>query len=154
MHTAKRKSFTVPVFPHIKKFILKKYSEPVKTEEYTSLGKMVSLALRDNRMTAEHNGQQRDRMKDRISIILTKEQAELSPRIGKLIRINHHIDQLFKDHLALWVDALRLDGIAAHSACKLFLKYYDIEESEYSLDAAYKFIQRSEKTKTLKQRNK
>lgn len=140
-----RTKFTVPVFPHIKKFILKTYgqAEPVKVEEYNSLGKMVTLALRDNRTRADHNDQQRDRVTATITIILGKEQTELGPRIGKLMRINNHVDVLFKEHLLIWIHALKADGIAPFTACKMFLEFYGIDEKEYSLDAAYKYYQRN-----------
>lgn len=143
--TRPRNKFTVPVFPHVKKFILKQYktSEPVKVEEYNSLGKMVTLALRDNRTRADQNDQQRNRVTSSITIILGKEQTELGPRLGKLMRINTHIDVIFKEHLLCWIEALKKDGIAPFTACKMFLEYYGIDEKEYSLDAAYKYYQRS-----------
>jgi len=139
-----RNKFTVPIFPHLKKFILKNYkvSEPVKTEDYTTLGKMVSLALRDNRMLSDNNDQLRDRLKSTLTIMLSKQQADLGPRLGKLIRINTNMDLIFKEHLLCWIDALKKDGIPVNTACKMFLEHYDIDEKEYSLDAAYKLYQR------------
>lgn len=145
MTTTTRTRFTVPVYPHVKKFILKQYnlSEPVRTEEYKSLGKLVTLSLLDRRPHAEFNDQYRDRLKANLVICLTKEQSKLSPRLSKLMRINIHIDVLFKEHLLVWINSLGQDGIAPYTACRIFLEYYGIDENEYSLDAAYKYFQRT-----------
>lgn len=45
-----RLKFTIPVYPHVKKFILKKFrlSNPVRTEESSTFGKLITLML-DNR---------------------------------------------------------------------------------------------------------
>lgn len=140
-----RTRFTVPIFPHVRKFILKNYkvTDPIKVEDYNVLGKMVTLALRDNRKRVDYNDQYRDRLTASITIVLSKDQADLGPRIGKLIRINIHMDLIFKEHLLCWINALKGDGIPVNTACKMFLEYYNIEEKEYSLDAAYKYYQRS-----------
>lgn len=115
-----RNRFTIPVFPHVKKFILKKYrlTNPIKTEETTSFGKSITL-------------------------VLTKEQSEFGPRQNKLIRINQAMDDAFKEHLLTWVGAQQEAGIPAYAACKMFLQFYDIDEKEYTLDAAYRLWQRS-----------
>lgn len=139
-----RTQFTVPMFPHVRKFIAKTYGKgTIKSEEYTALGKAVTLALRDKRASHEHNDQYRDRLTATITIVLTKEQAELSPKLHKLIRINIDIDRIFKDHLITWINAQKSVHIPPYASCKMFLEHYNIDESEYSLDAAYRFYQRS-----------
>jgi hypothetical protein len=137
----KRNKFTIPVFPHVKKFIVKHYrsSATIKVEEYNVLGKFVTLALRDNRNSEENNDQYRNRLTAEITIVLTKEQAELSPRLNKLLRVNVDMDRIFKDHLITTIHMLGAAGIPPYNACKMFLEYYDIDDQEYSLDAAYKF---------------
>src|SRR5690349_2629765 len=107
--TKARTKFKVHVFPHVKRFILKEYgpAEPVKSEEYSVFGKMVTLALRDNRVGADHNDQYRDRLTTSITIVLTHEQSKMGPRLGKLMRINIHMDLLFKEHLLAWISALK-----------------------------------------------
>lgn len=140
-----RNKFTIPVYPHVKKFILKYYklSDPARTEEYNAFGKSVTAALRDNRTISENNDQYRDRLTATLTLLLTKDQAQLGPRIPKLTRINVDMDRLFKDHMISWIHALQVSGLAPFNACKMFLQYYGIDDSEYSLDAAYKFWQRS-----------
>ena len=144
-HHKPRSKYSVPVFPHVKKFILKNYCnpEPVKVEEYTTIGKMVTLALRDNRKHAEFNDQYRDRLTATISIHLTTEQSKMGPRLGKLMRLNIHIDGIFKEHMLTWISALKTDGIPAYTACKMFLDYYQLDENEYGLNTAYKYYQRA-----------
>lgn len=143
-----RTRFNIPVFPHVKKFILQKYrlSTPIKSEECNSFGKAITLALKDNRLRIEYNDSQvRNRLTETLTIILTKEQSEFGPRLQKLVRINNAMDDAFKEHLLTWVEGQQTAGIPAHTACKMFLEYYDIDEKEYSLDAAYKLWQRTRK---------
>jgi hypothetical protein len=55
------------------------------------------------------------------------------------------MDDTFKEHLLTWVEGQQTAGIPAHTACKMFLEFYDIDEKEYSLDAAYKLWQRTKR---------
>lgn len=145
----RRKEFTIPVFPHVKKFVFKKYRafrvrSKIRTEEHTLLGKVVTLALKDNRLRQKYqDSQYRDRLTDTLTLELTKEQSEFSPRPYKLIRINQALDDAFKEHLLTWVGAQQEAGVPAYAACKMFLQFYDIDEQEYTLDAAYRLWQRS-----------
>ena len=140
-----RTHFTVPVYRHLKKFIIKNYkcTETIKVENYSTLGDIVTLCLRDPQQ-AENNDQYRDRLTANITLVLSARQAKLGPRMSKLVALNVKMDRVFKEHLLAWIQALRKDGIAPFTACKIFLDYYDIDESEYSLDAAYKHWQRSQ----------
>lgn len=148
-----RSRFTIDVFPHVKKFILKKFqlSHPIKAEEYNTFGRLVTLVLKDNRMRLEYgNSQYRNRLTAKITIILTKEQSEFGPRLNKLLRINEAMDDAFKEHLLTWVAGQEAAGIPAHTACKMFLEFYDIDEKEYTLDAAYKLWQRISRLRNKK----
>ncbi|HYG19900.1 MAG TPA: hypothetical protein VD816_13275, partial [Ohtaekwangia sp.] len=140
----KRNQFTIPVFPHVKKFILKNYQvcDPIKIEEYNILGKSVTLALRETR-SLPGKGYQVENLTASITVVLTSEQSKLGPRISKLIRINVDMDRLFKEHLLSWIYALKTAGIPPFTACKMFLEHFSIDEKEYSLDAAYKYWQRT-----------
>lgn len=145
--TNQRSRFTIPVFPHVKKFIEKKYQATgvIKTEEYTTLGKMVTLALRDGRRWTEYNTIERKHLSDTITLHLTTEQLKLGPRTTKLLRINLDMDREFKSHLISWINAGSFVGIKPFNSCKNFLAYHRIDEKEYSLDAAYKYWQRLKK---------
>jgi hypothetical protein len=140
-----RNKFTIDVFPHIKKFILKNHDATngsIKVEEYTTLGKYVTLALREP-ATAENNDQFRDRLTTTLTLELTKKQTQLGPRVSKLMRVNTDMDRVFKEHLLCWIKAQSALGIPPFTACRTFLEYYAIDESEYSLEAAHRFYQRS-----------
>lgn len=145
-----RNRYTIPVFPHVKKFILKstRASGIIKVEEYTVLGKLVTLALRDNSVGAKNNDAYRDRITANITLMLSKRQADLGPRISKLIRINVDVDRVFKDHLLTSIYSLADAGIPPYKACRMFLERYNIDEGEYSADAAYRFYQRSKSGKS------
>lgn len=142
-----RTRYTVPVFPHLKKFIVKTYGAGViRTEETTIMGRMVTAALRDNRIRKDFNGLDwHMRPTAHIQIQLTDDQAGLSPKLGKLLRLNVDMDRVFKESLSGWIHAQMEAGIMAYPACKAFLKFYGIDDSEYSLDAAYKHWQRTKK---------
>jgi hypothetical protein len=144
-----RKTFTIPIYPHVKKFILKNYGKyisgsGINTEEYTILGKIVTLSLRETRSRVKDNDQYRDRLTETICLVLTKEQTELSPRLHKLIRVNTDMDVIFKDHMLEWIQGQKVAGIPPYTACKMFLERYQIDDKEYSLDAAYRYWQRSQ----------
>jgi hypothetical protein len=142
----RRNEFTIPVYPHVKKFILRKFrlQEPCRAEEYNTFGKFIMNALEDKRLRLAYNDSQfRDRLTCSIKVLLTTEQIKTSPRLQKLIRINHAMDDAFKEHLVTWIQGQVAAGIPAYAACKMFLQFYDIDENEYSLDAAYKIWQRS-----------
>ncbi len=117
-------------------------------EEYTTMGRFITLALRDTRSSFEykdHNDQYRNRLTETITIILTDSQARYGPRTQKLMRINIDMDRVFKEALIIWISAQKQQGIPPYTSCKLFLEHYALDESEYSLEAAYKYWQRSKK---------
>ena len=146
-----RNQFTIDVFPHVKKFILKTYRTAtlakgtVKVEEYTTLGKYVTLALREP-AGPSHNDQYRDRLTASLTLVLTDKQSKLTPRLHKLMRLNIDLDRVFKEHLITWINAHRLSGIPPYTACRMFLEYYNIDEKEYPLDAAHRYYQRVKST--------
>jgi hypothetical protein len=165
--------YTIQVFTHIKKYMLKKFPHQgnvFKTEEYTVLGKMVTLALTDNRAwkkksakkkageetgrtgrtlpsVAELDNFYRDRIKTDLVLELTTQQQKLSPRLFKLMRLNVDMDRVFKDALLEWIEAQGALGQAAHPSCRSFLEYYDIDPDgkEYGQELAYRNWQRTQK---------
>jgi len=145
----KRNRFTIHIYPHVKKFITRNNkANPFRVEEYSTLGRLITLALRDTRASFQYkdnNDQYRNRLTATITIILTDDQSKYGPTIGKLMRINIDMDRIFKEALIVWICAQQQQGIPPYNACKLFLQYYGIDESEYSLDAAYKYWQRYKK---------
>jgi hypothetical protein len=149
-----QREFNIPVYPHVKKFILKRYrfKKKVVVTEHSSLGKLVTLALRESRSGKFGHGlinemmvrpQTSEKITETLTLVLTKEQSELSVRLSKLARLNIDFDVLFKEHMLTWIEAAQNLGFAAYPACRLFLQAYGIEESEYSLESAYRYYQRS-----------
>lgn len=145
--TTTRSTITVHVFPHVHKFCKKEFhhaSGIFSAEEYSTFGKLVTFALR-NQQTRNSNDQARDRLTATITIRLNKRQQELGPRAFKLQRLNIDLDLLFKEYLLVWIHAQAAQGTPAHAACKMFLQHYNLDEQDYSLDNAYKHWQRSQK---------
>jgi hypothetical protein len=138
-----RRQYTVPIFPHLKKFIAKTYGAGViRTEESTVLGRLVTAALRDNlgrRFSARDWPYEPT---ETITILLTKDQAHLSPKQSKLLRINVDVSRMFRDSLIAWIIAQQEAGMMAYPACRAFLDLYGIEDEEYSIKTAYKQWQR------------
>lgn len=152
-----RKQYTISVFPHVKKFMLKTFPHDngvFKIEEWNTLGSLVTLCLIDNRAWKNRNFSNdddyfKDKLTEQITIILNKEQMELSPREYKLMRVNSEMNRLFKEHLFTWVHSQYKVGMPAHKACRSFLEYYklDPDGTEYNIDNAYKAWQRSQSKK-------
>lgn len=141
---ATRKSFTIPMFPHVKKFIIKNYNivgNTIKVSEQNTFGKMIVTALLDNRTRSTFNDQYRDRLTESLTIVLTSELAQMVPRLGKLKRINLHVDALYKEHLLCWINALRSEGHEPYTVCRMFIAYYNLEEKD--LDTIYRWFQRN-----------
>jgi hypothetical protein len=150
-----RKEYTIPTFPHLKKFMLK--TEPHKgsvilVDEYSVLGKVITLALLDRRawkeVSAFNTSERSAKLTESIKLILTKEQSEMAVRQSKLLRINIDMDRVFKSHLLTFIEAKKQDGTPVRIACKNFLQYLDLDDSDYSLDSAYKHYQRDVLKKT------
>jgi hypothetical protein len=142
-----RTRFTIPCFPHVKKFIQKNYrvkGDVLQEDEYSVLGKMVTLCLKDKR-EAEDNDQYRDRLTDSITIVLTSRQASMSPKKGKLMRLNLHVDSLYKEHMMVWVQALKEEGYAPYTATQMFINYYGLGEKD--LINAHQYQMRLKKKK-------
>lgn len=141
--------FTVPVYRRVKKFLKEHQgidvSKPVVVDEYSLLGKMVLAALRESRENRlkEYNDQYRDQLLDSITFALSSEMMKLSPRIGKLVRVNIDIDMWLKDSMLTHIEAQRITGIPEYTACRSFLVHYKLTD-DYNLDSAYKTYQRAE----------
>lgn len=143
--TTNKTDFIVPVFPHVKCFIKKKYkiaASLVDVEEATTLGRLITLSLvKKEKDEVKYSS----RLTETVTIRLSSHQARYAPRIHKLISINNYVDQLFKDHLLEWIEGQRLQGTPPFAACRSFLQHYKLDEKDYSLDNAYKFWQRINK---------
>lgn len=143
-----KNEFKIEVFIHLKKFMLRAFPHQrgtFTTYEKTELGKLVTIALLKHRQTQftgkSPNDQERNRPMATIILRLTEAQRLLKPRQFKLA-INLEVDDVFKRYLLLWITTQGTMGVGVQAACRSFLEYYDIDETEYSLGAAYKHWQR------------
>lgn len=73
----------------------------------------------------------------------------LSPSIEKLTIINTDLDQIFKEHMITYVLAQKREGISEKAACRFWLDYLKLTETEYQLDRAYKYCQRYFKSRPI-----
>jgi hypothetical protein len=142
---ADKLTFTIPIFPHVKKFIAHRYGlrSPIKVSENLSLGKMISFALMDKRHRNLASEPHHDGMTDSVTLILTEDQLRMTPRIKRLIVINTDFHQLFKEHLMTYILAQKSMGVPAKAACRNYLSDMGINEKEYSIESAYKYYQRT-----------
>lgn len=140
--------FKVPILPHLKKFILGQLydgqSEPIKVEEDSPLGRSIMSILIDKRQVntnaaiSSHNRE----YDDHLRLVLSHVMMERSPSIKKLARLNLEFDDIFRQAIFIWVKAQRRNGVSSYAAVQNFLAEYDINDWEYTTDAAYKAWQR------------
>ncbi|HEY3406435.1 MAG TPA: hypothetical protein VGK59_23770 [Ohtaekwangia sp.] len=131
---------TIPTRKHLKKFLLRYYDtrEPVMIDNHTSLGRAVLSAL-VLKMQYVPDGHDHN---DTLQLQLSSRVTERTLRTKQLITINNHLDEMFEEALITWIHAQGTEGVNPNLACKSFLSFFKIEESEYSYDAAYKRWQR------------
>jgi hypothetical protein len=141
LYTPMRKHFKVPVLAYLKKYLEKQFfpgeQAPYKIEEDSLIGKQFMSLLIDQR-TKELMGDQKLLHSETLEVELSEAMAERSPNLRKLGSINYFLDKLFKDALIVWIKSAEIHGGRPYPASKAFLEYFNIDESEYSHDAAYK----------------
>lgn len=142
---SERRVLNVPTKPHLKKYLLKisDTPEPFRLDEHSSLGKILIKSLNESRGSANLN----DRLSDTLAIELSSRIQRRSPGISQLLYINNLLDEMFQEDLILWIFAQSYAGVNPHNSCKSFLFFFNIDENEYSYDAAYKAWQRYRNSK-------
>lgn len=128
----------IPVRPHLKKFALKYYgkdSEIITANKHTTLGIAVESILRNR---YEVSITKIDTYSDHLTLELNQDSSNLELRIRRLAYLNYILDKEFKKAMELFVIAQMMNFIPALTAVKNFLKYYQITESEYGSDSAYR----------------
>jgi len=145
-----RNEYAIPVYPHVRKFIQKKFKckDTLHTSEHTTLGMLVTVALKDNPrkgLGQIHNMNVRpetaEKLTHSLSLVITKRQADHAVRLSKLARLNNFFDRMFKEHMVTFIEAQVAQGFPAYTACANFLAHYGIEDHEYSLATAYRTYQ-------------
>ena len=131
------KSFTIPILPHLKKFILKfhRTNEPLKVEATNSVGIVLQRVVTNKKKV---NPKDIDRYTDRLRVDLNKVISNWECRPSYLIMFNVEYDRFFKECLFTWVLSQENMGINNSQAIKNFLEYYNIREDEYSWNTAFR----------------
>jgi len=139
--------YPIPVSPHVKKFLLKRYEHKgshILVNEFTDLGKFIVLALIDRRKWKGANAlTESAKLTETITLVLPEDILKLVVDASKLLRINIDMDRVFKSHLLVFIAANEQNGTPVRTACKKYLEYLNITQSEYSIDTAYKNYQRA-----------
>lgn len=137
-----------PIKSHLKKYVLwmLELPEPIQVTERDLLGKAIIKVLQENRGNRNARNQKSlSDMNKRISVILTKEMSERSPRLHRLVNVNVELDNDFHKSIILWIKAQKQCGMPASVACRAFLEVLKIDEGEYSYDAAWQVWKRYNK---------
>lgn len=131
---------TISIKTHLKKFMLKHFdeAEPFKLDSNTSIGKKLLSSVKEKREYENMNEQ----VTDTIQLKLSTRFAARAPRAKHLTYLNTLLEEMFRESLILWVYAQGEQGVNPNQSTKGFLRFYGIEEREYSYDAAYKIWQR------------
>lgn len=134
--------FEVPICRHLLRYCEKHlfYGQqaPYKIEVRSLIGKQFMSLLIDARNEQMSGDQKIFKECAILEVELSNDFSRLSPNISKLIPINFYLHRLFRDSLITWIRCAEYHKIKPFPASIGFLDYYEIEESEYSHDAAYK----------------
>jgi len=138
-------TITIPTKPHLKKYLLKIYDqqEPFRLDETTGLGKNLMSSLVDK---VEYINVS-DQYTARLTLSLATRFAKRGAQVKRFVYINSLLEEMFKEALFLWIYCKGTEGTNPSQACKDFLAFLGVDESEYTYAAAYKCWQ------TYKQRN-
>lgn len=132
----------IPIKPHLKKFVLYMMNkrEPLILDEKRLLGRVITAVLQERRIHKFENVL--SSYTDRIAVVLNSDMRERSPRLDRLLYMNVGLAKLFREALLVWVKAQKNINLPAKQACINFLAELNIDDGEYSYDAAYKTWQR------------
>ena len=128
----------IPVRPHLKKFAVKYYdadNEIITANKHTTLGIAVESILRNRYQV---NTTKIEHYSDHLTLELNQDSSNLELRIRRLAYLNYILEKEFKKAMFIFVSAHVINFIPALTAIKNFLKFYQIAESEYGSDSAYR----------------
>lgn len=133
---------SIPVKPHVKKYLIKRYGESHTITKKTFLGVFISglLHKKIEKQDYETNGFEKFNFSISTDFLYKK---------GHTISIHHKkyigrcFEMLFFEDFYIFVDNELLKGSGnALKAVKLFLKSYNLTENELKLDSMYRNYQR------------
>jgi hypothetical protein len=129
----------VPVKPHIRKFLLKKYDtvEPIKISSQEYLGDVfTSAGLSLNRRNKRYSITAED-YDSHILLDLNFELSQFSLSNQVLKEINVRLEMIFKNTMYDWTLATVMNGGFASKGLKNFLAYYRVQ-NDYSFETAHR----------------
>ena len=140
----KDSSYKVRLLPHLTKFVTKEFfegqTEPFKIREDSVIGKAFIRILMDKRKQKPNSNW--DEYTHSITVYLSQDMMDHSPRAGRLEAINQDLHHLFKMALLIWIRCNSRFNIKVSESIRTFLDSYGIEEAEYPHATAYKLWQR------------
>lgn len=147
------KRITLPILPHLKKWLVRKYEidEVFEVNSSTTVGITLLglVALRTFPQTAN------DKYTESIVLEFGTKISEREIRQAFVIGANTYFDRLFKEDMITFIEALRRQGVPAYRSTELFLDLFDIEEGELQKNSAYRhYMRHNERLREKKNRPK
>ena len=141
MHANDFRFVTIPICPHIRKFILKYYNvtEPVTVKMGTLLATRFNYVFR---MKQKRYNRKIERITEEMTFRLCYDLYRLNNDVNKGILINNEMDQMFRACLCHWVQAYQFLRIPERKGVKDFAKFYELSEDDFGLESLYKIWMR------------
>lgn len=134
------KLVTIPIYPHLKKFIFRFYDIPpgnyIELERHTGLHVAMTACIRSKqrKRTARDEYTGTERYTEPVTFLLTSKLSRLTLTHSILVRFSNEFDKLFKEAFYQWVIAQDNSGINNSEAIRGFKQHYGIIEAEYSFE--------------------
>lgn len=142
-----KKVVDFPIYPHLKKFIINFYN--YQKLDVIPVGMNSSIGIAMKHVIREKKPLQREieKMTERIRFELCDEISNFEIRNSYVIAFNKAYNKMFKDQMMIWVNAQWKAGINNRQSIINFLQEFNIKESEYSYDSAYRHLTRVKEKK-------
>lgn len=152
------KLVTIPIYPHLKKFIFKFYEIPpdspfIDLERHTGLYVAMNSCIRSKqkKRSARDEYTGTERYTEPVTFLLTSKLSRLTLTHAIVIRFSNEFDKLFKESFYQWVIAQDNSGLNNSEAIRSFKAHYNIIEGEYSFENFRRLWRRyNEKARKMK----
>jgi hypothetical protein len=129
--------FEIPIYPHIRKWITKKYAIQNNTflaDSHTAVGISILAMIRRKKTCRSST----NRYSDRMIIQLPVRELDREVRPSFIISANNYLMKLFKEDMFTYVQAKYSEGIPVFRSVEQFLDDYGITETEYKKLSAWR----------------
>jgi hypothetical protein len=133
------KKVTLPILPHLKKWIRKKYGRAmIYADSSTAIGITLQglAALRCKAASAT------ERYTEGVTVVFSIKQSRYEIRSSFVVSANAYFNKLFQEEMFAYIEALYKEGVPRFQAVERFLDMYDIEEGEFQKNSAYRAYMR------------